>query len=232
MAPREGLRFRPLLEVGRAEVLDYCRERGLSPVEDPTNADLRYARNRVRRKLLPELETYNPAIREALARLADAAREEHAAVAAWAEAILDPASGNAVIERRPGSGRPGSGGPRAGVTGYDLPGAGLPAPASLPRAALRALPDAVAVEVLRRLWAGAAGGPPPAGRDRLRQALRLVRGRRSGRWPLGAEAVLVVAADTFQVALETQDQRPVATGEGFSRQPPDPNSQGPFRRGF
>jgi tRNA(Ile)-lysidine synthase len=52
---------RPLLGVWREEILIYCQERGLSPVEDPTNQDPAYFRNRLRLELIPYLETYNPA---------------------------------------------------------------------------------------------------------------------------------------------------------------------------
>lgn len=69
--------WRPLINVTRAETVAFCAERGLVTLEDPANADPRYPRNRVRHALLPLLEReFNPAIRDALARLADLARED------------------------------------------------------------------------------------------------------------------------------------------------------------
>jgi len=69
--------WRPLLDVTRAETLDFCVQRGLATLNDPANADPKYPRNRVRHTLLPLLEReFNPAIRDALARLADLARED------------------------------------------------------------------------------------------------------------------------------------------------------------
>jgi tRNA(Ile)-lysidine synthase len=70
---------RPLLTVSRQEVLAYLDARGLSWREDPTNADPKHIRNRVRHELLPYLESrFNPRIKETLARtagiLADEAR--------------------------------------------------------------------------------------------------------------------------------------------------------------
>jgi len=60
---------RPLLGVSRDEVLAYLAARGLAWLEDPSNADPRHTRNRVRRELLPYLETrFNPRVRETLAR--------------------------------------------------------------------------------------------------------------------------------------------------------------------
>lgn len=61
---------RPLLEVGRAQTVAYCRERGLDYAEDASNADPAFTRNRIRHHLLPLLRTYNPSIVDTLARLA------------------------------------------------------------------------------------------------------------------------------------------------------------------
>jgi tRNA(Ile)-lysidine synthase len=46
---------RPLLALRRWETAALCAELGLRPVEDPSNADLGFARNRVRHQLLPML---------------------------------------------------------------------------------------------------------------------------------------------------------------------------------
>ena len=67
---RRATLFRPLLSVSRAEVLAYCAENGLNPRLDETNLSMEFTRNRVRLDLIPRLEAYNPAVREALARLA------------------------------------------------------------------------------------------------------------------------------------------------------------------
>lgn len=56
MRPRRGMLLRPLLEVSRADVRWYLGDRGVRPVEDPSNADLRFARNRIRHLVLPILE--------------------------------------------------------------------------------------------------------------------------------------------------------------------------------
>ena len=68
--------IRPLLDVSKAEVLEYCRLKGLEPRIDLTNQEPIYQRNKIRLELLPYLEeNYNPKIREALLRLAESARE-------------------------------------------------------------------------------------------------------------------------------------------------------------
>src|SRR5829696_3076038 len=63
---------RPLLTwARRADTESYCRERGVESRADAMNEDERFARVRVRRKLLPLLETFNPRAAHALARTAD-----------------------------------------------------------------------------------------------------------------------------------------------------------------
>ncbi len=67
--------IRPLLGVGRSDVLAYLGQLGQAYREDISNASLAYTRNRIRHELLPLLETnYNPLVREALLRLAKVAR--------------------------------------------------------------------------------------------------------------------------------------------------------------
>jgi tRNA(Ile)-lysidine synthase len=67
---------RPLLDVTRAEVLDYLRAIGQPYREDSSNLQEDYTRNRLRRKLLPQLEAeYNPRCGEALLRISEIARQ-------------------------------------------------------------------------------------------------------------------------------------------------------------
>jgi tRNA(Ile)-lysidine synthetase-like protein len=97
--------IRPLLDVTRADVLAYCVEAGLEPRFDPSNLDPAYFRNRLRYSLLPELETYNPNIRAALARSAEAVRGDvewhrEAVEALWrATALPLEDAGLAVFQR-------------------------------------------------------------------------------------------------------------------------------------
>ncbi|MCU1236900.1 MAG: tRNA(Ile)-lysidine synthetase [Candidatus Solibacter sp.] len=72
----EGL-VRPLIELERGEIERYLRERGISWREDSTNAAGEFARNRIRRELLPQLATeWNPGIVETLAQTAEIAQGE------------------------------------------------------------------------------------------------------------------------------------------------------------
>lgn len=76
---------RPLLDVDRAETVAYCQARRIPWRDDPTNADSRFLRNRVRQHLLPVLRTYNPAIDVALGRLAQSVRDDES----WLRALVD-----------------------------------------------------------------------------------------------------------------------------------------------
>ncbi|MCA9581538.1 MAG: tRNA lysidine(34) synthetase TilS, partial [Myxococcales bacterium] len=71
---REDGVVRPLIDVRRAEVLAYLDHHGLTPVLDPSNADPRFRRPRLRHGILPMLERENPALVDHLAHLAEDAR--------------------------------------------------------------------------------------------------------------------------------------------------------------
>ena len=66
----------PLLELSREETRRYCQTRGLQFRDDTGNLLMRFTRNRVRHQLMPQLETYNPRVKEALVRLARSASLE------------------------------------------------------------------------------------------------------------------------------------------------------------
>lgn len=67
--------WRPLLRVPRDAIRAWLTERDITWIEDPTNADLRYTRNRVRARLVPVLEQIFPAFRSTFARSAKHAAE-------------------------------------------------------------------------------------------------------------------------------------------------------------
>jgi tRNA(Ile)-lysidine synthase len=83
---------RPLLEwARRADTEDYCRARRVEFRADEMNEDESFARVRVRRRLLPLLETFNPRAAESLARAARLLREESAALEGFAARLLEDA---------------------------------------------------------------------------------------------------------------------------------------------
>lgn len=58
--PRRGHILRPLLDFTRDEIEQYVRRRGLTWVDDSTNAGDDYVRNRIRHYLLPALDAIGP----------------------------------------------------------------------------------------------------------------------------------------------------------------------------
>lgn len=68
--------IRPLIRADKKEVLAYLKCAGWGFVEDSTNKELDYFRNKVRLEVLPFLERYNPRIKRSLANLSDGVREE------------------------------------------------------------------------------------------------------------------------------------------------------------
>jgi tRNA(Ile)-lysidine synthase len=73
-----GTIIRPLIDCPRRAIVDYLAGKGLSFIDDSSNTDERFLRNRIRASLMPELEKrYNPSIHEALCRLADVLRAEN-----------------------------------------------------------------------------------------------------------------------------------------------------------
>jgi tRNA(Ile)-lysidine synthase len=99
---RSAAVIRPLLQVRRYGLEVYLRALGQPWREDASNLDLRFARNRVRHKLLPQLETeLNPRIRELLAETAEIARAEEGFWAAEVSCALTQAW-SAADESTPG----------------------------------------------------------------------------------------------------------------------------------
>ena len=72
--------YRPLLNVTRKELLAYARENNLTWCEDESNADVKFARNKVRHELLPQLERECPGAAEQLCRIAELADRAYAKV--------------------------------------------------------------------------------------------------------------------------------------------------------
>lgn len=78
--------IRPLLDVSRSEIEEYCAERNLMPRRDHTNEEPVYMRNRIRLQLLPLIrDEYNANITAGLNRLAESAAVDSAYL--WQEAV-------------------------------------------------------------------------------------------------------------------------------------------------
>jgi tRNA(Ile)-lysidine synthase len=86
---------RPLLSLRRSQTEAYCREHDLQPQLDASNADTAYFRNRLRHELIPELETYNPRLKESLLRSAQTLQGDYAAL----HEVLEPIWKEVVVEK-------------------------------------------------------------------------------------------------------------------------------------
>lgn len=78
---RDGMDYqRPFLQVSAADIRHWLAGQGVAFVDDPSNSDERFTRNRIRARLLPALQQCFPHFRDTLAR--------SAAHAAQAQALL------------------------------------------------------------------------------------------------------------------------------------------------
>jgi tRNA(Ile)-lysidine synthase len=126
-ARREPALWRPLLDFWREELRAYAERARLSWREDPTNADLGYARNALRLRILPDVERLVASgARKSLVRLARIAGEDEAGWESVLPILMEP-------------------------LGVSIDAGGV----SLDAAALRALHPAVQARILRALAAEA-----------------------------------------------------------------------------
>lgn len=139
-----GRIIRPLLAERRETLRTLLIQAGIEWIEDPSNGDPRFLRNRIRHELLPGLgATYNPEIVEALVKVARAARATTEALESVGIRELER-----LAQVRPGE-------------------------LVLPLGELQALPGEVAAEVLRQGAARLGARPPFRGwaHRSLRRAL-------------------------------------------------------------
>jgi tRNA(Ile)-lysidine synthase len=88
MAPRRGRLVRPLLEASREDTREYCRERGMTWRDDPTNEDPRFARSRLRHEVLPVLRALSPVAEQTIAETSFLLRDERLVLERAADAVI------------------------------------------------------------------------------------------------------------------------------------------------
>ncbi len=87
----DGKVVRPFLGLERAEIEIEVARRGLRFRTDPSNFDLRFARNRIRRELIPWLEReFNPGVVSGLAQFAALCRDDEAFLEHQAREMAQP----------------------------------------------------------------------------------------------------------------------------------------------
>ena len=89
ISPVRGNLIRPMLRVGRSEVLAFLEEYHLSYVEDSSNGTDAFLRNRLRHHVMPVLKAENPRLAENLSAMALTLREDEAALDAMTVADMD-----------------------------------------------------------------------------------------------------------------------------------------------
>lgn len=87
ISPISGVLIRPMLSVTRQDVLAFLEENGIPYVEDSTNGEDAFLRNRLRHRVMPALREENPRFSENMSRMALALRED--------EKLLSQVAGNA-----------------------------------------------------------------------------------------------------------------------------------------
>ncbi|MFP6627762.1 MAG: tRNA lysidine(34) synthetase TilS [Myxococcota bacterium] len=97
MSP-DGVAIRPLLCVSRDEILAYAKSNRLTWREDPSNADPKYTRSRLRARVIPGLRDFNPRLLRAIGDLAEAHRRE----SEWLESLVEEQAERLFDRSRPG----------------------------------------------------------------------------------------------------------------------------------
>jgi len=67
--------FRPLLNITKEEIIDFLKSKKIKFREDKSNKDLKYSRNFIRHKIVPELQKLNPNLHKTIAKNSKNIRE-------------------------------------------------------------------------------------------------------------------------------------------------------------
>lgn len=86
--PVRGNIRRPMLDVSRDEVERYLQERDIPHVEDSTNGEDMYVRNRLRHQVMPVLKSLNPAFPATVGRTVSLLRQDEEYLASLAEDFI------------------------------------------------------------------------------------------------------------------------------------------------
>ncbi len=89
IAEHRDIYYRPLLQIERAEIENYCKTKKLNPNSDSSNKNSKYNRNRIRLKILPELETVNKDVIYSLNNLAQNAIENEDIISQYLATLTD-----------------------------------------------------------------------------------------------------------------------------------------------
>ena len=66
---KRGNYIRPFIYVSKQEIKDYAHRYSLTYLNDPSNEDVRFTRNRIRNKIIPELLEVNPGLYKSIKKI-------------------------------------------------------------------------------------------------------------------------------------------------------------------
>jgi tRNA(Ile)-lysidine synthase len=81
--------IRPLLNITRAEIEEYCHENNLTPMIDKTNFETIYTRNKMRNSIIPMLKEINPEVLNSITRLGNILTEEDEFISRYIDKIYN-----------------------------------------------------------------------------------------------------------------------------------------------
>ena len=84
-----GYVVRPILEMSKTQILEYCRDNGIEFVTDSTNTDTDYTRNMIRAQIIPALMAINSGAVENAARLSATLRDDAACLEGMTDWFLE-----------------------------------------------------------------------------------------------------------------------------------------------
>ena len=85
--PSPFVLIRPLLDIARNEIEEYCKKHYLAVRIDRTNFDTHFFRNRLRHQVMPFLETLNPNLRQVFLHMSHAVADDFDFISRYARAI-------------------------------------------------------------------------------------------------------------------------------------------------
>ena len=83
--------IRPLIDCSKEEILAFCKSNGIEYVNDVTNDDVKYSRNRIRHNVVTELCKINPSFEKCAGRCMDSLNEDELYLSSLADDAVEKA---------------------------------------------------------------------------------------------------------------------------------------------
>ena len=90
MEYEKGSIIRPMIDLTKEEVLNFCKERNINPCIDKTNFDSKYTRNNIRLNLIPMIEeNFNPNFLQSMSRMSSLIADDEKLITNYNEKIVN-----------------------------------------------------------------------------------------------------------------------------------------------